>query len=484
MRDQQSAYVTQEPAVRRKRRFSLSFIWAATITAGVGALVGSQIYDPVKRVIEAIVGLIFIFMLWNVSTLNALWLLIIIHPFPFAISLGNSNFVFTLIIFIIYLIRVSRHSNNIRSDRLVNLPIALLVLSYIVSFYNIEVTPYIMRFALVHTSNFFVVILFFYLVINFVDDEEKLRKTLRVVLVTASLVILFTLLELLFPGKQIIPGWLYSKHQVGLVTKGLRMQGPYHDFELTAEFFSLMSFLIFYMVIRARSLLLRTLYTMLLIADLFMMFTTVTRGAFFSLIAGLTYLAYISRKELNFVRFISLAAAFVILIVSLDVFVSKYTVSGSLFQRVVNTTFEKGFVPKNRALAWGGNIERGMEHPFIGHGPGWDFTKGITTKLWPHNAYLYYFNITGFFGLGAFLFLLYRLFKITYKARNALLGASSFALGFMKIMHVVLITFMIDQIKIDYLRNDIYMYTIWLLFALIVATKNILAKEYKEFKLI
>ena len=114
MKGQQSTYITQERAVEEKRRFSLSFIWTAMITAGVGALVGSQIYNPAKRVIEAIVGLIFIFMLWNVSTLNALWLLIIIHPFPFAISLGNSNFVFTLIIFIIYLIRVSHQRNSFR----------------------------------------------------------------------------------------------------------------------------------------------------------------------------------------------------------------------------------------------------------------------------------------------------------------------------------------------------------------------------------
>jgi len=481
MRESQGTLEKAEGSELQHKRFSLSFVWTATVIAGVGALIGSQIYDPAKRVIEAVVGLILVFMLWNVSTFNALWLLILIHPFPFAISLGNSNFVFTLIIFTIYLIRVSSHRSTIRSERLVNMPIVLLVLSYILSFYNLQYSPYITRFALVHTSNFFAVIIFFYLVINFVDDEEKLRKTLRVVLLTITFVIAFTLLELLFPGRQIIPGWLYSRHKVGLVMKGLRMQGPFHDFELTAEFFALSSLIIFYMVIRAKKLLIRFTYTILLIADLFMMLTTVTRGAFFSLTAGLLYLIYISRKELNFVRLVMLAAAFVVLIVTMEMFVAKYTVSGSLFQRIVNTTFEKGFVPKNRALAWGGAIERGMEHPFIGHGPGWDFSKGVDIKLWPHNAYLYYFNITGFFGLGAFLFLLYRLFKATLPARNISLARSPFALGFMKIMHVVLIIFMIDQIKIDYLRNDIYMYSIWLLFALIAATKNILAKEHKEF---
>lgn len=481
MRESASIIEEREQEELKRRRFSISFIWTATVIAGVGALIGSQIYNPAKRVIEAIVGLIFVFILWNVSTINALWLLIIIHPFPFAISLGNSTFVFTMIIFTIYLIRVSSHRSSIRSDKLVNLPIVLLVLAYILSFYNQDFTLYKTRFAFVHTSNFFAAIILFYLVINFVNDEEKLRQTLRVVLLTVTFVIAFTLLELLFPGRQIIPGWLYSRHRLGLVTKGLRMQGPFHDFELTAEFFSLSAPIIFYMALRAKRLLLRFTYILLLIADLFMMLTTVTRGAFFSLIAGLLYLIYLSRKELSFIRLVTMLSAFVILIVSMEVFVSKYTVSGSLFKRVVSTTFEKGLVPKNRALAWGGAIERGMEHPFIGHGPGWDFTKGITIQLWPHNAYLYYFNITGLFGLAAFLFLLYRLFKTSFKARNVSLARSSFPLGFMKVMHVVLVIFIIDQIKIDYLRNEIYMYSIWLLFALIAATKNILAHNYKEF---
>jgi len=53
-------------------------------------------------------------------------------------------------------------------------------------------------------------------------------------------------------------------------------------------------------------------------------------------------------------------------------------------------------------------------------------------------------------------------------------------MGFMKVMHVVLIIFIIDQIKIDYLRNEIYIYSVWLLFGLLVATKNIIARQQSE----
>ena len=70
-------------------------------------MLGRQIVDPSKRVIEAVVGIVFIVILWNFSTLSAVWLLLVIYPLPFGISLGNSNFIFAVIIFIIYMIRVS-----------------------------------------------------------------------------------------------------------------------------------------------------------------------------------------------------------------------------------------------------------------------------------------------------------------------------------------------------------------------------------------
>jgi len=44
----------------------------------------------------------------------------------------------------------------------------------------------------------------------------------------------------------------------------------------------------------------------------------------------------------------------------------------------------------------------------------------------------------------------------------------------------VLIIFLFDQIKIEYLRNSKYTYFIWFLFGLIVATHNIIIKQRSE----
>ena len=477
MRELRSIADGQHAAPGRRLGAPRSRAWFIALIVVVGGLLGYQIYHPVKRVIEAVAGLVLVYILANFSTLRALWFLIIVFPFPFAISAGNSTFVFTLVLFVVYLVRASTHRETLRGDRLFNLPIAFLVLSYILSFYNQDTSGRLLQFAVLHTINFFAAVLFFYMIINTVNSERKLARTITVMMVTCSLVIGFTFLELLFPNRQIIPGWLYTSQKITLIMKGARMMGPFHDFELNAEFFAMNVPFILLMVARSRRLLVRSAYVLLALADLFMLFSTVTRGAFISLMVGMLYLAWVSRKDLNFVKLVTYAGAFLAVIVGLNAFVARYTISGSLFQRIVGTTFERGIIPENRFLSWTRAWNRGMEHPFIGHGPGWDLSRGIEFSLWPHDAYLYFFNIGGILGLAAFLFLLVRLVTATLPGYGSSLIRSPLPLAFMKALHVSLVIFIVDQIKIDYLRNEIYEYFIWLFFAMIAATAAIIRNE-------
>jgi len=463
-----------------RMKLSFSKLGIIAFVAAAGALIGSQIADPTKRILETIGGFILIYLIWNFSTLSALWLILIIYPFPFAISVGHSTFVFVVIVFIIYLIRVSARKSTLRFDKQFNLPIILMVLSYIISFYNIEGSSWLISVGLIYTVNFFAAILFFYMIVNFVTDEKKLHTTVRISMITCALIMLFTLFELLFPGKVLIPGWLYTaQRELQLVMKDVRMKGAFQDYELNAEFFAMNVPIILFMSIRARRLLTRIMFTLLLIADIVMLFTTITRGAFISLTIGLVYMAYLSRRDLNFTRLIMIGGAFVALIFIIDTLVAQYTISGSLFGRMVATTFEKGIIPDTRIEAWGGALRRGLEHPFIGNGPGWDFSKGIEAGFWPHNVYLFYFNITGIFGLFAFIFLLVRLMLASSIGFRSSLVHDSFPEAFIKVLHVTLVIFIIDQIKVDYLRSTIYIYFVWFFFGMIAATRNIIRSNLK-----
>lgn len=476
MKDTVKSYFQEERASLLRR--SLPHIKTLALIIIVGLVLGSQIYNPNKRMIEAIAGFVLLLLLWRFSTIAALWMLLIVYPFPFSISWGTSNEIFMMIIMIVALLRVSAGHYKFSLDRKIRLPMILIVASYIISLKN--ASPALLRLSLVNTFNFFSAAGFMILIVSFVDDEVKLRKTMKIMMISAALFVAFTIFEMIFPGKTLIPNWLYTQHKTQLLMRGIRMGGPFHDYELAAEFITLNAFFIFFMLIRTKRMAVRMLFGLFLLVDLFMMFTTITRGALFSLIVGTVYLMILSRKDINFVRFSAVIVGMTLLLVVMEGIVARYTASGSLFERVMATTFERGLVPTNRVATWDGAIERGMNNPLFGQGAGWDFARGLTTGLWPHSLYLFYFNITGLFGLGAFLFLIYRLVKLSLAGVHTSLVTSPFPEALMKILHVVLLIFLFDQIKIEYLRNSKYTYFIWFLFGLIVATHNIIMKQGRE----
>ncbi len=472
----------QEPG--RSRRLAsrigslpLKKLWLPIGIVVLGLVLGGQIYNPSKRVIEAAVGLTLIALLWNFSTVAAVWLLIVIYPLPFGISIGSSNLIFAVLIFIIYMIRVSSKHENFHLYRLTDLPIALFVLAYLLSFYNMKGTPHLVRWGLVHTATLFSAILLYYMIVNLVDDLKKLRFTVIIMCVTVFIAVTVTLLEILFPGRQIIPSLVYSVHEAELVMKDIRVKGPFHDYELLAQFSAINIPIILFMAVRSKRLLSKVIFTILVLMVLFMLFSTITRGAFISLMVGLIYLAFICRKDLNIVKITILVAVLIFVMVSIDTFMTKYTVSGSLFHRLVGTTFERGFIPDTRVDSWTGAVDRWLRHPIIGNGPGWDFTHGIEAGLWPHNGYLFILNITGIFGLIAFLFLLYRLVRVSIKQVGVSLTDASFARSLMKVLHVCLVIFIVDTAKIDFLRNNIYLYFVWIFFGMIGATAKQIARE-------
>jgi hypothetical protein len=241
-----------------------------------------------------------------------------------------------------------------------------------------------------------------------------------------------------------------------------------------------MAMLIFLCLIRSRTLSARVAYGALLFADLFMMFATVTRGAFISLSIGLIYLAIISRRDLDVVRVTAILAALVILFVCLDAFIGRYTTSGSLFERLFATTFKSGVIPENRYATWKFGLAQGLKHRYIGWGPAWNYEKGLQVKFIPHSIYLYLFNITGVCGLSAYLFFVYRLVRMSAASVRSSLVHSPFPEALLKVLHVCLIMFILDQIKIEYLRNGIYVYFIWLMFGMMAATYKIMQKNARE----
>jgi hypothetical protein len=217
------------------------------------------------------------------------------------------------------------------------------------------------------------------------------------------------------------------------------------------------------LLLRARSNTRRTVLMVLFLINLFCLFTTVTRGAIIALTCGTVYLLWIVRRHLRFVPFASVVAGILVLVVGMNFFVSHYTKSGDLFGRLFETRIVNGWMPEDRAEVWTWAWQRALVHPILGQGPYYVPIPGIT-YAWPHNNYLFTANIIGFLGLGFYLWFLWTLLRITRPMTDDLRDPD-YARAYLTIAHVQLVVFMINEFKIEYLRNDVYQFVVWVYYA-------------------
>ena len=109
-----------------------------------------------------------------------------------------------------------------------------------------------------------------------------------------------------------------------------------------------------------------------------------------------------------------------------------------------------------------------MTHPWIGQGPAYVaiFGFGFT---YPHNVYIYYANIVGFVGLGFFLLILVGLARMTVPTVDSL-RHHDYARAFQLVAQAQFVTFVVNETKIDYLRNSSYTPVVWVMISMWVAT--------------
>jgi O-antigen ligase len=151
--------------------------------------------------------------------------------------------------------------------------------------------------------------------------------------------------------------------------------------------------------------------------------------------------------------------------------VAKHTEAADILTRFTGTHFV-GWMPDTRAEVWPEAWERMMQHPIIGHGPLYLAERGIKLWYWPHDLYLYVGNCYGFVGLGAFLWILWTLWRMSTPQTDRL-NHPEFAKALQLVTRVQLAIFLVDEIKIEYLRNATYQFQVWVFFSMLAATSMI-----------
>ena len=431
--------------------------------AVMGALLGIQYWTPNKRVIPVVASLLVFGVAWRLSMVAAMNVLVFLLPYPKGTVFGTTNLAFIMIVFLIWLLRISLRTTPPARSSPVDLPIIGMLLWAVLSFYNVR-SDFALERALQVFEAIVACVVLFYLIINCVRTQADLERLHDAQMIVALGVFLVAAWEARNAGKVLIPGLLDFTYTIGhdFNTRDVRVGASFRDYELLSEYCGIMFLLTMFQFMRARSQTRRVVLGLFGLFNLYTLFTTVTRGVIFALLATLPYVFFVVRRRLNPVKFITAVAAIVVLAVGMNVLVARFTNSGDMFERMLQTKVVHGIVPAAREGAWSNGWKRALVHPFLGQGPFYGEMPGYEI-WWPHNVYLYIANLFGFPGLGFFLMLLGGLVMILRPVVDDL-QHDSYADAYLIIARAQLFLFMLNELKIDYLRNGIYPFQVWQLF--------------------
>ena len=94
-------------------------------------------------------------------------------------------------------------------------------------------------------------------------------------------------------------------------------------------------------------------------------------------------------------------------------------------------------------------------------------------RAWPHSAYLMYLWTTGVVGLSIFMWILIKTIWRSFPGRKLKIGEIPFAHGALVASHVMVVQFALAQIRDEHQRGNVYVYIMWLIFGLAVASQRI-----------
>jgi hypothetical protein len=453
------------PAPKPWREDPLGRALGLITIAAFGALLGIQYWNPNKRVIPVVAVLLVFGVAWRLSMVAAINVLVFLLPYPKGTVFGSTNLAFILIVFVMWLLRISLRTAAPARGSPLDLPIVGMLLWAVLSFYNVH-TDFALERALQNFESFTACVVLFYLIINCVRTQVDLQRLHTAQMITALGVFFVAMWEMHNPGRVLIPGLLDFSGTVGndFNTRNVRVGGSFRDYELLSEYCGILFLFTLLQLMRARSQTRRALFGLFCLFNVYTLFTTVTRGVIISLLAALPYVFYVVRRRLNPVRFVSAVAVILALGLGMNFVVAHYTNSGNMFERLGQTRVVHGIVPEARAGAWTNGWKRSLVHPILGQGPYYGEMPGYE-YWWPHNVYLFIANLYGFPGLAFYLMFVIGLFVLLRPAVDDL-QHESYADAYLVIARAQLLLFMLNELKIDYLRNPIYQFQVWQFFGM------------------
>jgi hypothetical protein len=441
-------------------------LWVV-IAAALGIFFGSQVAGVSHRYAKLAVALAYVFILLRYPTVIGAGVFLLLYAFPAAIWIGNTNFIFTTFLAVAWLVRGGLGRERVRGTYL-DIAILAYVAVHLLSLVNVETSTQFSR-SLLALRHLFIPIVFYYVVVNVGRSEAKLQFLARMLTLASVLVYATAFLQRFAPGVAFLPRWYVSVlGSRDIFAPEVQRIGGVMSHALLGDLAAVTCLLQIYLAVRAKGQpLWRAAHWLIAVVSVYVVSLTGNRGALIALVAGAIYFLWVFRREVTWPRVLIGTLAFLGLLLIGEKTLGRFQGNLTLLQRMASTYVERG-IPDTRRVAWRYVWDRIMEKPILGHGP--DYPLGLFAPgqkaIWPHNAFLFYFFSIGLVGLPAYLYLVWRVLKRTWDRGGFRIGEAPFSRGMMAVCHIGIVQFLIGQLRTDHQRGDVFIYFMWILFAL------------------
>ncbi|MEO0095243.1 MAG: O-antigen ligase family protein [candidate division WOR-3 bacterium] len=457
--------------IEKKSQYSIIFL--SIIYCVISILLTLRTDEPIKTVI-ALWALGILIFLYKINRLYALCFVVFTIPLPIHLRYleRDAMTITTLLILILFLIELIKgHIEFVRCGK-ATLIFALLfvVVNSVTLFFNLKGDE--LLFNLRHYLSFLSSIMLYFLVISTINNKDEFNKIL--LLIGASLII--QVFVLILASFQIRPSFfnIFTTRIGEFITRETRPGGIIDDYELIAEWFAVyipFTFWLFY-ISQKKS------FSIILIFMLLLgMMITRTRGALFSLAFGIIifFICFPSKNILQRIKFIFSVLALICtsLIIIKAVFPAFYEVTilrilqtfqlyagGSSFDEIVN-----------RQIIWQLFFDNYFTFNLLGSGR----ISPTSIRGYFHSLYFTLYYQTGLLGIisfGLFVISIIILVGICCVQRSA-----HYEIRFLATVSLAIIfIFLIDEIKIEYLRGSCFSQYAWLFLGLVTLPSSFCRK--------
>lgn len=446
------------------------------LAAGVGYLITSVVMDPSKRNIQLTAGVIFLGLVLVAHPRQALLFSLAVVPFPGYTTVGSTS---TLLIFaVMALVLVKSRPLHLPSpfvDKRTDIPLALFGLAAVLSLQRVPAEY--LSIATLKLTGLLSAIALYYLIIQLTQTRQDLRALMRTVMTVAVLLCVIALLQYFFPTKQILPAFFkFSKKiaEMEEVRAGtIRAFATFPGFETFAEYVVFALFLQYALFRSTLSLPAKAYWMIAMMLAFGALFTTATRAGIVTLVLGISYAILnsgraVPRGELLRVAFVGFALFYL----SMPFLGNLYSFMLERLFGLADTGVGDDASVKGRMIVMEQALDAVARNPFSGVGfydqP--HFFRGhVGMNI--HNVYVTIAHRIGLPGLVGFVWFVSRLYLDSLRALRVHQAPAELR-GYLLFLNTCLFLLIVDQMKIEFVRDPLTMHTTFTLLAMVtVATR-------------